>query len=251
MVKRDDSLRIRLFKSAQLIRSSVASYCLAGPLVVVREVFVHFPFIPVPEPRNEKSRRGRPPEGFPPRRLTDEQAARHCRAALYLVFQHLQTEQKRRRRKPAGQGLADAKTALDHSFPRSTWGTQGSDARRHSVRLRLAGRVPTREAVAQPIVFHATGKTMARSGMTRSVAPVCSHAERGNKVHMVRPGRPHPLSSKPPDDDGDILAAEAKAVVQCLIAAGLAGGVGHVVEVAVGIGVLIVDRRRQDVVADG
>lgn len=39
--------------------------------------------------RNEKSRRGGTPEGFPPRRLTDQRASRHRRAALYLVIRNL------------------------------------------------------------------------------------------------------------------------------------------------------------------
>src|SRR4051794_28952075 len=53
------------------------------------------------------------------------------------------------------------------------------------------------------------------------------------------------------DDERVVLTAEAERVGEGHVHAGLAGGVGDVVEVALGVGGLVIDRRRADVVADG
>src|SRR5687767_6507583 len=59
------------------------------------------------------------------------------------------------------------------------------------------------------------------------------------------------LTSKPTHNERDILPAEAKAVGEGEGEGGGAGLVGDVVEVAVGVGVFVVDRGREDAVADG
>src|SRR5205085_4523898 len=59
------------------------------------------------------------------------------------------------------------------------------------------------------------------------------------------------LSAKPSDHQRDVLASEAKRVAEYEVARSLAGGVGNIVEVAVGVGVFVVDRGRQHVVANG
>ena len=46
------------------------------------------------------------------------------------------------------------------------------------------------------------------------------------------------------DDERDVLAAEAEAVAERVIATGLASDVGNVIQVALRIGVLVIDRRR-------
>ena len=58
------------------------------------------------------------------------------------------------------------------------------------------------------------------------------------------------LAFKASHDERDVLAAEAEAVVHRDVALCLAGGVGDIVQIAVGIGVLVVDRGRQDVFLD-
>jgi len=56
---------------------------------------------------------------------------------------------------------------------------------------------------------------------------------------------------EPAHDQRDVLAAEAEAVGEGPLASACTDLVGHVVEVAVGIGVFVVDGRRQKPVADG
>src|SRR5438045_9093584 len=58
------------------------------------------------------------------------------------------------------------------------------------------------------------------------------------------------LFAKSAHDEGNILPAESKTVGEGEVAASFAGGVGDVIEVAVGVGVLVVDRRRQNVIAN-
>src|SRR5262245_28621795 len=56
----------------------------------------------------------------------------------------------------------------------------------------------------------------------------------------------HPLQ-----DQAAVGAAEAEGVREHVVEPGLARRVGHVVEIALGIRVLVVDRRRNDAVVDG
>src|SRR5438067_1064226 len=53
------------------------------------------------------------------------------------------------------------------------------------------------------------------------------------------------LPFEPTDDQRDVLAAETEAVAQHVVDALFAGLVGNVVQIALGIGGLVVDRRRQ------
>src|SRR3990170_7909709 len=59
------------------------------------------------------------------------------------------------------------------------------------------------------------------------------------------------LALKAPEDEAGVLPAEAEAVLQDHTHAGPARALGHVVEVAVGVGVLVVDRGVDDAGLEG
>src|SRR4029453_2389667 len=61
----------------------------------------------------------------------------------------------------------------------------------------------------------------------------------------------HGLAAEAAENERNVLAAEAKTVAEGVVAALRPGLVSDVVEVAIGVGILVVDRRRQNVVADG
>jgi hypothetical protein len=69
---------------------------------------------------------------------------------------------------------------------------------------------------------------------------------------QVRMPLPNPKSTcESLDKQADVLPAESEAIGQDDVTFGLARGVGDIVEVALGIGKFVIDRRRQDTIANG